>query len=435
MLSADSLLRQEIKQGSTRLPKVLAVEFEVFGHHAQYVQNIADVWLAAGLDGCLEFLLTNRFKKVHADVVEHIRAMDSEKVTTSFITDEEEVQLSRPSLKHWNGWKLFCKYATRSNADLGLFMYFDRFQLPVCFGQKSPIPFAGIYFRPTFHYHTFKGYRPTINERWVALRKQFLLRRVLRNKELKTLLSLDPIAARYIQQHFKADGRISHFADSFPRISPSETEVHELRQELKIEPNRFVFCLIGILDHRKGPIQLLESIKHIPEEVASKICILLAGYTPDGFKNLLENAVAGAQGISKVQIVLRNEYIAPAKVQTYYALSDVLLTTYQFHIGSSSALLRSASQRKPLLSSDYGLLGHLVRTLELGVTVDTTQPKEIANGIVRMASSNPQMYLNISNADRLSHENSQEKLAMDLKQLLQAASNRSNSSLHNSSNL
>ena len=91
MLSTDSLLRSEKKQGASRLPKILAVEFEVFGHHAEYVQNIADVWLAAGIDGCLEFLLTNRFKNVHANVVEHIHAMNSEKIATRFITDEEEI--------------------------------------------------------------------------------------------------------------------------------------------------------------------------------------------------------------------------------------------------------------------------------------------------------------------------------------------------------
>jgi glycosyltransferase involved in cell wall biosynthesis len=402
--------------------KVLAVELEAFGHRPAYIQNIADIWVDANLDGEIEFLLTRRFRESHQNTIEYIEKLADPRVGVRFLTDSEEAILAQPRRMYWNGWKIFCKRAREGGANHGLLLHFDPFQLPVWLGEKSPIPFSAIYFRPTFHYWQYAGHQPTIRDILVSWRKSFLLQRVLRRPQMRELLSLDATAVPYIRSHFRTTARISHFADSFPRTKTTEEQIATLRRELGIDAGRIVFCMIGVLDDRKGPLQLLESVRHLPDDAAGKVCLLLIGRPTDELRAPLLQAVAALsknETKSHVQVILRSEYIPPSEVQSYYALSDVMLTTYQLHKGSSSALIRAAYEKKPVLSSNYGWLGHMVRTYRMGIEIDSTDPRQIASGIVRFVSSNPSSLIDTSKCEQLAFDNSQEKMAADLQRMLQ----------------
>ena len=50
----------------------------------------------------------------------------------------------------------------------------------------------------------------------------------------------------------------------------------------------------------------------------------------------------------------------------------------------SGILNLAAAKQKPVISSDYGLMGELVGQYGLGVTVDSTDPQKIAGGIERI---------------------------------------------------
>ncbi|MCY2974486.1 MAG: glycosyltransferase [Planctomycetota bacterium] len=398
--------------------KVLAVDFEFSGHHPAYIENIARIWSQSNINHSIEFLLCNRFKELHNNIVKNIKDLSDPKVTLRFISKDEESLLANPKSKYWNAWKLFCKYAIESKVSDGLILFLDLFQLSIWLGQKSPVPFSGIYFRPTFHYGLYQGFRPTVRDRLVGWRKAFLLQRVLKKPQLMNLLSVDSTAVPYIREHFSTSARIAHFPDSFDRQAPSDQEATELKTKLGIEPGRMVFCLIGVLDNRKGPMQLLNAIRHLPDDVAQKICILLAGRTAEGLREQVVDAVLKLKSYSKSQVVLHDKYIPPSKILTYYKISDVILTTYQFHKGSSSALIHAAHENKPVLSSDYGWLGHIVRTYSLGIDIESNDSVAIANGITKFARSDPSTFLNQSRASELLSENSQEKLAMELTRLV-----------------
>jgi glycosyltransferase involved in cell wall biosynthesis len=402
--------------------KVLAVDFEFSGHHPAYIENIANVWSQSNISHSIEFLLCNRFKELHNNIVKNIEDLSDPKVTLRFITVDEESLLANPKSKYWNAWKLFCKYAIESEASDGLILFLDLFQLSIWLGQKSPVPFSGIYFRPTFHYGLYKGFRPTVRDRLVGWRKAFLLQRVLSKQELCNLLSVDATATPYIREHFHTTARIAHFPDSFPRSRPSQEQVAKLRSDLGIESNRIVFCMIGVLDNRKGPLQLIESIQHIPEDAAKKICILLVGRVTESLRQALTEAIRKAKSTSKAQVILYDSYIPPAEIQSYYTLSDVMLTTYQFHKGSSSALIHAAYENKPVLSSNFGWLGHMVRTYKMGIDIDSSDPKKIAIGISKFVYSDPRAFIDCNLATQLASDNSQEQLAQELALLLEEGS-------------
>ena len=402
-----------------QLPKVLAVELEVRGHHADYIRNFANTWIEREFPAHLEFLVTRPFLKYHTNIVDHFRHLSDKPVSLHVISEEEQARLDlRPRLKYWNGWKLFCKYAEQLESSYGLLMYSDYFQLPVCIGKKSPCPFSAIYFRPTFHYHTFLNFRPTLKQRFVAWRKAMLLGRFLKNPELKELYCLDPEVVPYIRRTFTTEAEISHIADSFCMAPGSQHRADALRRDLGIDSDRTVFCLLGVLDSRKGTRQLLQAVQHINHEVGKQVCILLLGYVPDHESVAIETLAKEMNGVSSVQVIIRNQYIEATEVQHYYALSDVILTTYQNHMGSSSALIRAALAKKPVLSSDFGLMGHLVRTRKLGHVCDSTSPPAIAAAIERILACDLSRVTNSFECEKLVAENSEQQLGHDLSRLV-----------------
>lgn len=402
-----------------QLPKVLAVELEVRGHHADYIRNFANIWVERDFPAQLEFLVSRPFLKYHANIVEHFRRLDAKRVSLHVISKEEQAGLDLyPRLKYWHGWKLFCKYAEKLQSEHGLLMYSDYFQLPVCIGKKSPCPFSAIYFRPTFHYHRFQNFSPTLTQRFVSWRKAVLLKQFLKTPMLRELYCLDPEVVNYVRERFSTQAKISHLADSFCMLRGSQSRASEVRDELGIEPDRIIFCLLGVLDSRKGTRQLLQSVQYLKPELGRKVCILLLGYVPEHESAAIETLAKEVNGVSSVQVIIRNQYIEATEVQHYYAMSDVILTTYQNHMGSSSALIRAALERKPVLSSDFGLMGHLVRTRKLGYVCDSTSPQSIAAGIARMLACDLTCLTDSGECERLVAENSEQQLGNDLARLV-----------------
>ena len=84
------------------------------------------------------------------------------------------------------------------------------------------------------------------------------------------------------------------------------------------------------------------------------------------------------------------------------------------HIGSSGNLLHAASAQKPVLASDYGLLGQLVRTHHLGLTVDSTSPYAIAQGLTRFIEEDSNDLFDKDQAYQFALENSADRYAQTL---------------------
>lgn len=404
--------------------KVVAFEIEVEGHHPGYVQNFAKAWVDHNIPATLEFVVTPLFYAQHPDTVNTVQNIASDRVTIRSITEAEFQHMQKfPLLRYFKAWNLFCNYLDKLNASHGLVMYYDYFQLPTVIGRKCSRPYSAIYFRPTFHYHKLPNYRPTLADRFRNFRKKLLLTQVLKNTELKQLYCLDEIAVQHMQQHLDSTVTHRHIADSFTIYQTSEPRQNQLRNQLQIEPDRTVFLLLGVLDRRKGVKELLQSLSLVPSPAGTKMCIVLAGKIADYQREEIKNIVDDLGRQSDIQVILHDEYIQDNQVQHYYDLSDVILATYQKHMGSSSALIRAALAQKPVLSSDYGLMGEIVRNRQLGITVDTASPKAIANGLSAFIEQ-PDKMLNKGNAAKYAAENSPRQLAKDLSQMIAIAPDR-----------
>lgn len=383
--------------------KLVVFDLEVAGHHPGYLHHLLRYWPAPSTH--LVFVVSPELAIRHPAVVQ---TPTSAKVTWQPITQEELhwYETSKRSLvrRSWVEWQLYRRYTKKIQADQGLIMYLDRFQLPLALRLSLPCQTSGIFFRPRFHYSQYSERVPTRKERLHAQREQWLWRNALRHPQLKTLFCLDPLAIEPLRA-LEGQRAVAHLPDPLELYPHSPQAVTTLRQSLGLEPGRKVLLLFGMIDQRKGIYQVLEALQQLSIRQQKHVTLLLLGQIAqtERAKVLLE--IDRLTQTLAVQIILHDQYIPEEMIQLYFEMADVALALYQRHVGSSGILVRAAAAGKPVLASDYGLMGELVRRHSLGLIVDSTQLTAIAKGIVALLAEDSASLINLQKATCFANEN------------------------------
>nr|RNJ65923.1 MAG: glycosyltransferase [Leptolyngbya sp. IPPAS B-1204] len=367
-------------------PSIMVFSPWYYGHHPTYIRHLILQWKQRRLPGILNIVTMPSFLEKHEEIVS---LADQNRSSVHFVsfTAEEENHLSTSSNLSgaFRQYQLIVRYVKQLEATHALLMHFDSCQLPFVIGYDLPCSFSAIYFRPTFHYNKFFNYTPTWKERIQQLRERIFLSRLLAHPQLKTLLCLDPFAVSSINQCFSGSAKAVHLPDPVEFQVPEQDQVNYLKAELGIEPDRKVFLAFGLLaDERKGTRQLLDALHTLEPELCRKLCILLVGEPFQAGQTTLEAWLSPVSESLPVQIVTKFGYIPESEVPLYFRLADAVLAPYQKHQGMSGILLLAAAAQKPVLSSNYGLMGDMLRRYELGVAIDTTIPDEITQGLTRL---------------------------------------------------
>lgn len=394
---------------------LMLFDLSIYGHHSSYILHLINYWIDKDVLANLNIVVSSKFIKEHYDVVKI--ASDSYHKNINFIpiAQEEEVRLKprnsviNRTVRAFQEWNLFCRYASFLKATQCLIMYFDTCQIPLVLGMKPPCVFSGIYFRPTFHYSNFSNYIPTWKNRVQQWRENFLLSRVLRNPQLKTLFCLDPFAVKDIE-NFHGQAKAIHLPDPVLLNNKAELQT-DLRESLGIHSHRLVFLLFGALTERKGIYQLLDAIKYLPTEICDKICLLLIGEANDENQMLIQSKISAIRKSQPVQIVSHYNFVPEQEVQKYFQIANVVLAPYQRHVGMSGILLLAAAAQKPVLSSNYGLMGEIVERYKLGITVDSSVPEEIAKSLSHFLLEPHEQLCDKSQMHLLAKQNSAERFA------------------------
>lgn len=398
--------------------KLIVFELGYTGHYPNYIQHLAKYWCEQELPGHLDIVVSPKFVQHHADVVDIASSYNHKSLNFLAITPAEEASLIprkssvNRALRSFQEWNLLRKYATTLGATQCLLLYFDSFQAALASGAKLPCLFSGIYFRPTFHYSDFTDYVPCLKDRLQHWREKYIiLPQVLRHPQLQNLFCLDPFVIKYMEQ-FRSRARVVHLPDPVLSCNFPEQELEKFKESLEIDPGRKVFLLFGALyDGRKGIHQLLEAISTLSPTLCQKLCLLLVGQIGDTDSSPIQTRIAEISQSLPVQVIVRNDFVPEQEVQLYFQIADVILAPYQRHVGMSGILVQAAAAQKPLLSSDYGLLGEITRHWQLGLTVDSTVPSEIAKGLTQFLLESPQGLGDRTKMKVFASQNSAERFA------------------------
>jgi glycosyltransferase involved in cell wall biosynthesis len=381
------------------------------GHHGNYIQHLIDWAYQQGFRGAIDIVVLPQFAEIHRDTVAAIDRAKQQSIDLVPISAAEATLLgSRHSglsraLRNVREWQIFCKYARDLQTTHALIMYLDTCELPLAMGMRSPCPFSGIYFRPTFHYHMFEKYCPARKDKLQHWRERFTLSRILNNPKLQTVFCLDPFAVTAIASQHHTN-KIVHLADPVQPYPSMPSDLAALKTKLGIEAHRRVFLLFGGLDERKGIYQLLEAIQLLSPELCNRLCLLLVGGADPARQATIHQQLTAIRQTHPLQAIEHYDFIPEADVSNYFQLADVILAPYQQHVGMSGILLLAAAAGKPVLSSDYGLMGELARRYELGLAVDSTKPTEISEALTTCLSASLQTLSNPSQMKLFAEQNS-----------------------------
>jgi glycosyltransferase involved in cell wall biosynthesis len=387
---AQSINILQTKRDSDR--RILLFELGLGGHRGALIQHILRYWSEQNLPGHLDIVVHPRFCQQHQDVVEIAKTCD-ERVNIVPITEEEETALGpwsnfifskQRSLREWS---LLSRYASKLGATECLVMFFDNFQLSTVLRRQLPCPFSGIYFRARFHYGDFENklfWKDYIRQ-WI---ERHHIAQTLRHPQFKTLYCLDEFAIKHLSQ-FHSHAQVVYLPDPIQLYPFNNSEVDALRRRLKITPERQVFLLFGAIDERKGIYQLLKAIELLPPTLYQKMCLLLIGKISANEKPKIEAQITKISQLLPIQIIANNQYVPEREIHLYFEIADVVLTPHQRHVGTSNNLIRAAAAQTAVISADYGQMGEWVRSYQLGLTVDSTIPSEIAKGITRFLTEPP----------------------------------------------
>ncbi len=374
------------------LPHLLLFEPDVGGHHADYLDHLLKHWLeltrqspAGHPPVRLSVVTAPGFADQHGDLV---RRFSVPTLAWVMLEPQEMDEMRQAAgLVHASlaRWRLATRYAARLAADHCLLMYVDHHQLPLALQFRAPCPVSGIYFRPTFHYRRLSRRPLARQEQLRAWRQWLLIRAALANPSLAYLFCLDPYAAEHLDLHGR---RVVHVPDPVRVPSVDDAQVEALKRCLGLESGRQVFLLFGDfrgMDNwrRKGVEPLLTALGLLSPEVARRTAVLLAGRQEPSDEARLTQAVQALCQQLPLQVVNQPGYLPEEQVQALFHLANVVLIPYQRHVGMSGQLVRAAAAGRPVLASNYGLVGALVREYGLGLAVECGEPAALAAALAR----------------------------------------------------
>lgn len=364
--------------------RLLLFDLSVGGHHPSYLKYLVQYWQEQDFSGQLDLVVTPEFEARHGDVA----TLVAQGARTQLITITPEEVAALPRRRHFRErvqrafgeWRLLDRYARRLHSDHALLMYFDTAQYPLILRRSLPCGLSGIYFRPTFHYGQFSGFQAGFRDRWQQWRDLWQLKLACGHPRLQYLFSLDPYVVPLVDR-WSSRFHCCHLPDPVQIHGLSPEVPEQLRRQLAIDPHRQIFLFFGDLSGRKGLFPLLQAWQQLSPPTRSAACLLLVGAIHGRDRPRAMPLIHQLQGIPENQIITVDRFISESEIQPYFALTDWVLAPYQRHVGMSGILVRAAAAKKPLISTDYGLMGEITRRYQLGLTLDSTNPQAIAQAL------------------------------------------------------
>ena len=382
------------------------------GHHGQYVRLLTEYWARHALPGCLEVAVSHEFGARYPEIV---ASADGQRLAVHLT--EAPVQLREKTGRlavlqnDLRIGRVLRRVVERHRPDHVVLLHADHLQLSLATRLRFafPVRLSGIYFRSSFYYR--EAGRGPASARAVLddVQKRTLLRLALRNPHLDTLFSLDPYAVEPIRQlggtpHVVA---LPEAVSAGPALAETPAET---RARLGLEPGREMVLLFGSLDARKGVRQLLDALARLPEPLAQRVGLVMAGESV-AVQSEVADALAVLRRGGAVQTVHLDAFVPDDEMHLLFRAAALVALPYQRHVGSSGVLVRAAAAGVPVLGQEYGMMGALIHEHRLGLAVDTASPAAIAEGLARFLNPAAHFPFDARAAQAFADANTEEALA------------------------
>lgn len=366
-----------------------AVKIAVFvpdggGHHASYVRIWLKYIVAKGYSSRFRFIVTN-------SLLLNLQVLDQAAATLLLEMDHlilrekdtKDLYAGHPFRQGWKRWCLLRSLAI-NQPEIGHFFvaYIDHIQLLLAIGFRLPnsVKISGIFFRPQSSEIYGKG-SGSILERIAFWRRQVTYWGLLANRRVSALFCLD--------RYFVAD-QIAKSRRGCLRYLPDPICIDDVRavpqfpeavDSLRPSPLRLLF--FGAIAERKGILKFLEGLRQMERPEGARFKVTLLGRIDSTIRDAVLMHL-GDLDSSWISTEIRDQFVSDIELAERISECHCVVAPYQRFVGSSGVILWAAAFGKPVLTQDWGLIGREVSEFGLGLTVDTTKPVKISEGLVEL---------------------------------------------------
>ncbi len=234
--------------------------------------------------------------------------------------------------------------------------------------RRAPyaFPHSICVFQARVHYPSAYGTPLPLGERVRAHYQDHLVKRWQRRPDAHTVFALDKIAAERWSRRRGAEARWL----PEPRIPVALPDSNGPRSG----------CIFfGLLAARKG----LDLVADALAEDSEGFQLTVAGEIAPGYDEELEAVIARLRSYG-VEVRERTGRLSDGEVMQELASARCAVLPYRFHPGTSRVLTEAAAVGTPLIAPDHGLVGHLMREYEIGITADPTNPEALRSALLQL---------------------------------------------------
>lgn len=368
--------------------KILIIEPSFNGHRGPYV-----MWLSKGFAerGYEVVIITHRESKNHPLLAnwDNYKSTNSGGTVDIFWCENELANSvinigSSLIYAQYNYWKYFkvCydEYCLHSKPDAVFIPYLDYcvYAIGILGSPFGSSKWSGIVMRPSFHFVDMEIISQDVKCRQL---KRYLFLKVLKNKFLSKLFSIDESLVEYFRNNVDSLHNIKLLPEPIGfDIVPDREDARRL---LKLPNNTKSLLVYGSITNRKGIEQILNAL--LDEKFPKNVDLILAGR--------LHNEVLFLMNEKNIQKLIKskrvhvfNRFIEQEEEALFFGAADIVWLGYINHFGPSGVLIQAESAGKPIIACREGYIGWKVKKNDLGVVVDLRKKEMIIDGVLKVLS-------------------------------------------------
>lgn len=287
----------------------------------------------------------------------------------------------RRSLQLLKVIKYCFELASTQKADIVHHLYLDRSELPLYFYLIKSKSYSWKVFATLFWPYFIHEFNEKIGlskyfyhylNRWAL--GQLLKRKMLNGLFVHTNRIRDKLLNLYNNNLLKQN--IFIVPDPVEPMSKMPQRI--ARERLGLPQKKPIILFFGGLRWDKGWDILLKTLPLIENELYA----LIAGKS---YENVESDIIKYKQLLKNPEyLILHLKYIPEEDITAYFSAIDAVVLPYRcIFKGTSGVLQRAAAAGKPVITSDVGEVGQIVRENNLGIVVKPESPKSLAGGILQ----------------------------------------------------
>lgn len=364
--------------------RILVLEPFLTGHHGPYLQ-----WITAALNNAGHGVTTALLRNHRSHPLFEPIASRCQSIVD--IEPGELPQLGGSESRLRVMWSTMARYrevfgqvfdrvATVQPVDLVLLPYLDycTYALAVQGAPFGETPWSAIAMRPAFHYARVGVRAP----RGAAdPLKAFLFRRLLSDRTLKVMFTIDESLATFFTRADRARSKLRLLRD--PARGPALVANTSFTREPETPAGAFVVLVYGALSARKGIGQLLQGAAHV--DCPRVVHVVLAGKQDEDVKRLMRSDAARAL-LETSRLHTLDRFVSDDEEDALLAGCDAIWAGYRGHYQMSASLVHAGLRGVPVIGCEEGLIEWLIRRTGGGVTVNIENSYAVAEALKRLST-------------------------------------------------